>query len=603
MNTALLRDKVFLIFLFFSSTFINPLYSQEYLDYIGAGHTIGMTVTSSSNASGSDSLSTINGHGVMVDTFGAARFLAQATLGANYDEIHRTATMGVSAWMEEQFAMPIDAVQVIHDSLRQIYIDSTLIYEGIHKFLAPATFKQYAWWQTAMTANSQLRHRVAVALSEIFVISDVADLILFPKAYANYYDLLQHNAFGNFRDLFRDVSMHPAMGFYLTHINNPKSNPAINRFPDENYARECMQLFTIGLYELNNDGSRKTTATGDWIPTFDNTDITELAKVFTGLSFDDNRVFGASVDYEKAEYYKPMRMYEDQHETGQKVILKNHVIPDGQTGMEDIEAAVDILFNHPNVGPFFGKFLIQRLVKSNPSPGYIERVATAFNNNGSGVRGDMQAVLKAILLDNEARDCSFRQDPTHGMLKEPIIRYIQMMRIFNAASPNGSYYNITGDFTKITGQRVLSAPSVFNFFQSDHQPSGALRDNNLVAPEFQLLNSSSAIGFHNEASFTWWARKNPMIEGVLYDKGPHVINKLAQGEVQLEYATELAMMNDLDALLSRLDLLLTHGDMSQHTKDIIKDTMTSIGSSQSEERKFFVVLELILLSPEYMILR
>ncbi|MEM1119681.1 MAG: DUF1800 domain-containing protein [Bacteroidota bacterium] len=597
MKASLFWGSYFLLFLGITS-----LNGQTYLDYIGAGHNEGITVTSSSS-NNSDSLSTINGHGVMVDTFGASRFLAQATLGANYAEIHRTANIGVTAWLEEQFVMPMDSVQAIHDSLKQIYVDSAFLHEGVQRVLAPATFKQFAWWQTVMNSNSQLRHRMAVALSEIFVVSDVSDLVLFPRAFANYYDMLQDNAFGNFKDLLIDVSLHPVMGFYLTHINNPKSDPSINRFPDENYARECMQLFTIGLYELNNDGSRKTDANGNWIPTFDNTDITELAKVFTGLSFGDNRPFGASLDYALADYYQPMKMYESQHEQGQKVILKNTTIPNGQTGMQDVEDALEVLFNHPNTGPFFGNFLIQRLVKSNPSPAYVSRVADAFNDNGLGVRGDMKAIIKAILLDPEARDCGFRDDVKHGMLKEPIIRYVQMMRIFNAISPNGSYHNLTQDFNRLVGQRVLSSPSVFNFFQSDYQPLGVLRENNLVAPEFQLVNSNSVINFHNEAAFTWWARKNPMIEESLYKNGPHAAADRTNGDVKLNYSEEVALMNDTDALLARLDLLLTHGDMSQNTKDIIADALTSIGGSQSDERKLFVAIEIIMASPEYNILR
>ena len=380
MKASLLWDKVVLIFLFFTF-FLTSLCSQEYLDYIGAGHNNGITVTSSSSANGSDSTSTINGYGVMVDTFGASRFLAQATLGANYEEIHRTANMGVSAWIDEQLAMPIDSLQTMHDSLKQIFNDSLVANGFAARSLMSPHFKQFSWWQRVMTSDAQLRHRVATALSELFVVSDRSDLVVFPRAFANYYDMLQTNAFGNWRDLFRDVTLHPAMGFYLSHINNRKTDLSISRFPDENYARECMQLFSIGLYELNNDGSRKTDGSGDWIPTFDNTDITEIAKVFTGLGFNYFR-FPINPTWAGADYYSPMIMFEEEHEQGQKVLLKNHIIPDGQTGMEDVEDAVDILFNHPNTGPFFSKFLIQRLVTSNPSSGYIDRVATAFNNNG-----------------------------------------------------------------------------------------------------------------------------------------------------------------------------------------------------------------------------
>ena len=232
-----------------SNTFLlTSIQSQIYLDYIGAGHNNGITVTSSS---GSDSLSTINGHGVMVDTFGASRFLAQATLGANYEEIHRTANMGVSAWIEEQLAMPIDSMQVMMDSLFVVYQDSLAANGQSTNVLIPVLFKDYSWWQMVMTSDAQLRHRVATALSELFVVSDLSDLILFPRASANYYDMLQTNAFENWRDIFRGVTLHPAMGTYLSHINNRKTDLSINRFPDENYARECMQLFSIGLYAVS----------------------------------------------------------------------------------------------------------------------------------------------------------------------------------------------------------------------------------------------------------------------------------------------------------------------------------------------------------------
>lgn len=590
-----------LIFIFFFFSF-PALFCQEYMDYIGAGHTNGFIITASDNSSTADN--TINGHGLMVDTFGASRFLAQTTLGANYKEIQRLSNIGLANWFEEQFNMGIDSVQVVHDQLKQIYNDSLFANTGNTAPLMSPHFKQYAWWQTIMTSNNQLRHRMAVALSEIFVVSDASDLVLFPRAFANYYDMLQTYAFGNYRDLLLAVSLHPVMGFYLTHINNPKSNLSSNRFPDENFARECMQLFSIGLYELNLDGSRKVDSMGNWIPTFDNQDITELSKVFTGLSFNDNRPFGASLDVVAAEYYKPMRMYEDYHEPGEKTILKKHLIPAGQTGMQDIEDAIDLIYRHPNVGPFFCKFLIQRLVKSNPSPAYIERVARVFNNNGNNVRGDMKAVIKAILLDNEARDCNFRNDIKHGQLKEPIIRYAQMMRTFDAYSPNGSFYNKTNDFRRLVGQRILSSPSVFNFFQSDFQPLGELKANNLVAPEFQILNSNTSINFHNEAAFTWWARKTPMETGALYPQGANATQDLIDGKVQLSFSKELALMTEnVDALISRLDLLLTHGDMSESTKDIIKDTLSSIGPFEPSDRKLAVALELVILSPEYAILR
>lgn len=576
------------------------------MDYIGAGHNNGIVVTSSNSVIESDASNTVNGRGVMVDTFGASRFLAQSTLGANYEEIHRTANMGITAWLDEQFAIPIDSMQTITDSLMQIYNDSLLANNRPAEILIPPVFKEFSWWQLVMTTNTQLRQKITVALTEFFVISDVSFLILFPLGSANYYDMLQTHAFGNFRDLFRDVTLHPAMGYYLTHINNRKTDLSINRFPDENYARECMQLFTIGLYELNNDGTRKTDVDGNWIPTFDNSDITEIAKVLTGLSFGDDRPFGASVDGLYSDYTQPMRMYEEHHEPGQKVIFKNNIIPAGQTGMEDIEDLIDILFNHPNVGPFFCKFLIQRLVTSNPSPAYVDRVASVFNDNGAGVRGDMKSIIKAILLDNEARDCGLREDVRHGKMKEPILKYVEQMRVFNASSPNGTYFNRTTDFRNATEQRVLSSPSVFNFYQSDYQPAGPIRDADLFAPEFQILNDYTSIGFHNYM-YKGFAGDNPFEDRIPLYNGVNASFDQAQGKVTQDFSIEQTMYNNgqIDALIERLDLLLTHGDMQDITKDTMKDLFTNLEATAhgSNRGKLGFIIEIVLLSPEYNILR
>ena len=613
MKASLLLSKIVLILLFLSNTIlILDIQCQEYLDYIGAGHNNDITVTSSNNASGSDSLSTINGHGVMVDTFGASRFLAQATMGANYAEIHRTANMGISAWLDEQFAMPIDSLQTMHDSLKLIFNDSLVADGQPERFLMSPNFKQFTWWQRVMTSDAQLRHRITTALTEIFVV-DGGAFVLFPRASANYYDMLQTNAFGNWRDLFRAVTLHPAMGVYLWHINNRKADLSISRFPDENYARECMQLFSIGLHELNNDGSRKTDENGNFIPTYDNTDITEVAKVFTGLGFNFFR-FGISPEYLHADYYSPMKMFEEEHEPGQKVIFKNHLIPAGQTGMEDIDDVVDILFNHPNTGPFFCKFLIQRLITSNPSPGYIDRVASVFNDNGAGIRGDMKSVIKAILLDNEARDCGFRNDITYGRMKEPIIKFVEQMRAFSAASPNGTYFNRTTDFRNATGQRVLSSPSVFNFFQSDFQPAGAIRDMGLFAPEFQMLNDYTSIGFHNYM-YKGFAGDIPFEDRVpLYDwrvngvqLNDNYLFDYTQGAATQDFSVEQAMFdnNQIEELINRLDLILTHGDMSDATKDTIRDLAIGLNNTAhgTQRLKLGFILEMVILSPEYNIIR
>lgn len=417
----------------------------------------------------------------------ASRFLAQATFGANLALIQHVANIGHEAWLDEQLVLPaIDTLPIVSAG--------TVDGEGL---ILPAMFR-WAHWQYMMTAPDLLRHRMVFALSQLLVISTQLDeLGEQARGMSSYYDLFQKHAFGKFRYLLFDVTMHPFMGIYLSHLKNRKTDLALNRFPDENYAREVMQLFTIGLYELNQDGSYQLDQNGSPIPTYSNAEITEFAKVFTGLTTkpeQDDQVIDLEYFLENDDiFHEAMIMYDDEHEPGEKKLLKGLVIPAGQTGMQDINDAVDNLFNHPNVGPFIGRLLIQRLVKSNPSPAYISRVTAAFNDNGSGVRGDMKAVIKAILLDSEARDTSYFTDPTHGKLREPFVRYVQLCRAFNPASPNGLYRNSGGLAQDMLQQYPFHAPSVFNFFLPTYQPLGPLAKANLVAPEFQITGMKTII--------------------------------------------------------------------------------------------------------------
>lgn len=271
--------------------------------------------------------------------------------------------------------------------------------------------RRWSWWQQVIDGPDPLRQRVALALSEIFVVSDNSDAVASnPVGAASYYDMLLGDAFGNYRDILLDVTLHPVMGAYLSHLRNDKSDPRSGRYPDENYAREIMQLLSIGLFQLKQDGTLLRDGRGKPIPTYDNDDITELAKIFTGLSFDGpDRNFGSGAE----AWTRPMRMYEEHHEPGPKRLIRGRHVPASQTGMQDISAAVDNLFRHPNVGPFIARRLIQRLVTSNPSPLYVQRAAAAFADDGHRVRGNMRAVISAILLDPEARAW-----PTAGELAE-----------------------------------------------------------------------------------------------------------------------------------------------------------------------------------------
>ncbi|MGB0389149.1 MAG: DUF1800 family protein [Ardenticatenaceae bacterium] len=534
----------------------------------------------------------------------ASRFLAQATLGANLEMIQEVATMGNEAWLEQQFGLPTS------NTLPLVEAGVVNDPEDPKGLLIPPMQFRWSYWQQVMTGADVLRHRMGLALSEIFVISTrVDELFDLPRGVSSYYDMLLKNGFGNFRDLLFDVTMHPCMGLYLSHVRNRKSDPSLNRFPDENYAREVMQLFTIGLFELNQDGTHKVDGNGEPIPTYTNAEITEFAKVFTGLTYaleDDEEIMDEELFLEAGEVlHKPMVMYEPEHEPGSKNLLNGFVVPAGQSGMQDINNAVDNLFNHPNVGPFIGRLLIQRLVKSNPSPAYISRVAAAFHDNGSGVRGDMKALIKAILLDSEARDTSHMSDPTHGMLREPFVRYVHLCRAFNAASQNGTYRNNGEMAQEMLQQHPFDSPSVFNFFSPSYQPLGPIADAGLVAPEFQITTSYtaiSAINFMNEAIvYEELMNISNASQETCEDAGTECEEPTEADIVYLNLDQEIALAeSDPDALINRLDLILTYGTLSPQIRTIIQNTINQLDDTYE---RVTMALYLIMISPDYAILK
>lgn len=565
---------------------------------LGKGQNNGMSVTSS----GSGGSKTIDGLGFLPNEVAASRFLAQATLGSDIESILAMSQMSYSEWLDSQFVTPklMDVLQYTMD-ITQEAVDSTILMGGNPNNVQPQMwFWHSAWWQYIMTSPDVLRARVGLALSEIFVISELPELQEVPLALADYYDMLLDNAFGNFRDLLEDVTYHPAMGIYLTHLNNPKSNPAVNRFPDENYAREAMQLFTIGLYQLNNDGSRQLDSLGKPIPTYDNEDIQEFAKIFTGLSWGDSYAFGLD-PLSEVSFTQPMKMYNGWHEPGPKTLLNGIVVPNRTpvNGNADIQDALDNLFNHPNVGPFIGRQLIQRLVTSNPSPQYINRVAAAFNNNGQGVRGDMKAVIRAILLDPEARDCALVEDPYRGMLREPITRWTHLCRAFNSFSLKGVFRNHADNFYQNTFQRPLGSPSVFNFFQPDYTPIGPIESAGLVAPEFQITNSVTIVGYANRLH-EWVMKENNVMEYRDIFNGEWNNDKY----VNLNLTDELALNQpgDVDELLERLNLILFHGQMTWTTRDRIREALLQVPQSNWDVRVRLAIF-LSMTSPDYLIFR
>lgn len=543
---------------------------------------------------------TINNTGLEGPLMEASRFLSQATLGADMATIQQVANQGIEAWIDEQLDLP---PQSMLTRLQEVYaevVEWYLINGGDPEEVSDSPswpIFQYAWWEMHMDEPDLLRQRVALALSEILVISLDSDLSGFGYGLASYYDVLLRNAFGNYEDLLYDVSLHPCMGYYLSHLNNPREIPEENIHPDENYAREIMQLFSIGLYELNPDGSRQTDQQGNWIPTYDQTDITAMAKVFTGLGV------GAVVENEwvdepyfdlgiwVADMTVPMIMYDEWHQPGAKTILDDFVIPAGQTGLQDIEAAIHHLFLHPNVGPFLSKHLIQRLVTSNPSPEYVARVASVFADNGDGVRGDLGAVVKAILLDTEARSCEALQQGSFGRLREPFTRYTHFTKAIPMEQYFGRYWNVGYGFYLATHQIPLASRTVFNFFLPDYQPIGPISDQDLVGPEFQLHNSRTSIEYINTVND--WAVWGYIMDDWEYDN-PYVTYILDE---------LMPLARDPEVLVNRLDVLFTHGSLSQRTREIIKEAIAPMISGDYRSDRVRLALYLIMISPDYAIMK
>ena len=586
--------------------------SQE---YIGGEFIEGVTVSSSSNFSTTEALNTINGNGLDAKRMEASRFLAQSTLGFNETQIQDVMNLGIESWLDQQIALPVTHLTPVHNDIfatAKANYDANKEADDEEYFGPWGLHFNYAWWQVNMTNDDLIRHRIAFALSEILVISMNSDLQDFGEGLSDYYDMLLDHAFGNYEDLLVSVSLHPCMGYYLSHMSNPQTNLEENIHPDENYAREIMQLFTIGLYMLNSDGTRQLDNESNFIPTYDNHDIKEMAKVFTGLSgnswsaealmyFEMEGItnpppvtFGEGIyQYSRTD---PMKMYENQHEAGSKTILKSNVIPNGQTGMKDVLDAISILFNHDNTGPFIGTRLIQRLVKSNPSPEYVNRVTQVFNDNGNGVRGDLKAVISAILMDEEARTCEWQQDPYHGMLREPIIRYMHFARAIDNDSPMNYYWNNGFSFRENAKQLPMASPTVFNFFLPDYQPVGEFTTQGIFGPEFQIHNTQTSAGFINQVNqWTLWE--------TLFWSWEEYGEQLNVDAIHTDFTKLGQIAEDTEELINYLDNIFTHGRMSDDTRQIIRNALAPLIYPGANELQARIALYLTIISPDYAILK
>lgn len=499
----------------------------------------------------------------------AFRFLNQATFGATEAEAKRLIDMGAEAWIDEQLTQPA-SLQLPH--LQSLPRPALLI------DLQPD--RMDIWFRNAISGKDQLRQRVAFALSEIMVVSQLSDLEDLPYSMADYYDMLARNAFGNYRDLIEDVTLHPSMGVYLSMLGNEKPDAALSIRPDENYARELMQLFSIGLVELNLDGSTVTDGLGVPVPTYDQAVIEGFSHVYTGWNFAGAASFKLASPNDNNQTV-PMQLYPDFHDTGEKLMLNGAIIPAGQTGKEDLAAALDNIFNHPNVGPFIAIRLIQRLVTSNPSPGYIERVASVFNDNGSGVRGDLGATVRAILLDDEARpDLAMDFD---GKVKEPLLRLTQIWRAFDARSASGRYPLSAA--SAIFGQGPLQSPSVFNFFSPFYAPSGEIRSAGMVAPALEIATEY----------------QNTMVTNFMFLQALALtseVTDLEPDDVYINIDDEMAVADDTDSLIDLVTEKLLAGVISQTLRDEIARMVNLVPITESAYRVGQVIY-FITTSPEF----
>ena len=604
---------------------ISIVTAQDYTDYIGAGHSEGIIVISSSEEVGSEAFKTIDGAGMNSRLFETGRFLSQATMGADLDLINIVKNMDYGVWIDQQITEPVTYLQSEVEDIWEEYLDTleSRGYEDPQDAFGPAMPElTSAWWHNNMVASDLIRQKVAFALSEMFVISSNSDLGGEAIAMAHYYDKLLDGAFGNYKDILSEISLHAAMGYYLSHFNNPKAVPEENLHPDENYAREIMQLFSIGLYELNNDGTHQLDNDGNSIPTYDNADIKEMAKIFTGLGpgginenvwWTDEPYFGLGIF--GIDWTVPMAMYEDFHEPGIKVILKNDTIPANQLGLDDIDEAINVLFNHQNVPPFVSYRLIQRLVKSNPTPNYVERIANVFIDNGNGVRGDMAAIIKSILLDEEARNGEYMFEQHSSRLREPLVRHMQITKGLEIVEEPGGRYWHNFDYDNSLKQQILFAPTVFNFFLPNHQPVGDIANSGLVSPEFKIHDTSSSINYFN-AAYRWTRDWGELINSGRYFYNSDLVNDDGSiggwdmygfGETYIDYEDYTDLADTPELLINELDKVLTHGQLSDEVRQSLRDNLPNIswdGYEYGWEReRVRTAIYLITVSPDFAVIR
>ena len=502
--------------------------------------------------------------------YDAQRFLTQATFGPNDYDTEVVMKLGYGAWIDRQFTLPATSHRAYWEAADAALKAADPASKGANQDQVWESF-----WGQALNGQDQLRLRVAYALSQIFVISAVdGNVGNQPRALADWLDMLGNEGFTTYRELLRSVGLHPLMGIYLSWLKNQKADPTTGRHPDQNFARESMQLFSVGVVKLNPDGTQDL-STGRTVETYGPSDVAGLANVYTGYSWACgaknascflNGSTGGVADADR--YIKPMVPYPQYHSTEAKAFL-GKTIP-AQTSPDpagDLKIAFDTLAAHPNTAPFISRQLIQRLVTSNPSPTYVRDVAAVFANNGSGVRGDLKAVVKAILMHPEAR----LQSSAEGKVREPVLRLSAYLRAFPHKSDTGSFkVGNTDSVATSLGQTPLRSPSVFNFYRPGYVPPGTVTAAaGLVAPEMQLVNETSVSGWVN------YMRDN-LSNGVGQFNGTVNGVVLNRRDLQRDWAAQLALAATPADLVKSVTDRLLYGLASDDLRTLITGAVSKI---------------------------
>ncbi|WP_125783014.1 DUF1800 domain-containing protein [Pseudoalteromonas rubra] len=537
-----------------------------------------------------------------------SRFLQQATFGTRPQDLDALTGKSASNWFKAQLKVPPSLIMPVvseftppptaEDDFNALYIESTSV----------------AFWRHAIAGEDQLRQRMAFALSELLVVSNAGgeELTDIPEAVASYQDILIQHAFGNYRELLEAVTYSPAMGFYLTYMGNLKGDEVTGRMPDENYARELLQLFTIGVVTLNPDGTEQKDDNGATKELYTNQDITGLARVFTGLDMD----YDTSDAQEINEFALPMAVYPENHSEKSKTFLGT-TIAAGTGPKASVTQALDHIFAHPNVPPFVSKQLIQRLVTSNPSPAYVARVSAAFSSGqatlpdgsavGDGRRGDLTATLAAILFDPEARAAATERG---GKIREPIVRFTQWARAFSVKNITPEYQEMLWDTrdASMLGQHPYRSPSVFNFFRPGYTAPGSLSAaSDMMAPELQITNASTITGYANFMTYYITGLQQEVdVEDLQASYDEENIPLNAENAVEsflASYDAEQALAGNPDALIERLDLLLCAGQLSATSKQEIKQILQTVAQNDEAEplRLVHLAVLLVMTSPDYLV--